>query len=67
VPKAGEILVEVEAISLNYRDAEVADNGMGIIFPFHPRQHPTWREGSLPSVKTSRAFPWPTESSRSAS
>ena len=38
VPKAGEILVEVEAISLNYRDAEVADNGMGInlSFPFTP-------------------------------
>lgn len=37
-PKAGEILVEVEAVSLNYRDAEVADNGMGnaLTFPFTP-------------------------------
>jgi NADPH:quinone reductase-like Zn-dependent oxidoreductase len=38
VPKAGEILVEVEAVSLNYRDGEVADNGMGVslAFPFTP-------------------------------
>jgi NADPH:quinone reductase-like Zn-dependent oxidoreductase len=38
VPKAGEIVVEVEAVSLNYRDAEVADNGMGnaLTFPFTP-------------------------------
>lgn len=38
VPEAGEILVEVEAVSLNFRDGEVADNGMGInlAFPFTP-------------------------------
>lgn len=38
VPKAGEILVEVEAVSLNFRDGEVADNGMGVdlAFPFTP-------------------------------
>jgi len=38
VPKPGEVLVEVEAVSLNYRDAEVADNGMGNVleFPFTP-------------------------------
>jgi NADPH:quinone reductase-like Zn-dependent oxidoreductase len=38
VPKAGEIVVEVDAVSLNYRDAEVADNGMGnaLAFPFTP-------------------------------
>src|ERR1700744_4866412 len=37
-PKAGEIAVAVEAVSLNYRDAEVIDNGMGNIltFPFTP-------------------------------
>ncbi|ABE36853.1 zinc-binding dehydrogenase family protein [Paraburkholderia xenovorans LB400] len=38
VPKAGEIVVEVNAVSLNYRDAEVAENGMGnaLSFPFTP-------------------------------
>jgi NADPH:quinone reductase-like Zn-dependent oxidoreductase len=38
VPKAGEVLVRVEAVSLNYRDAEVVDNGMGaeLTFPFTP-------------------------------
>jgi NADPH:quinone reductase-like Zn-dependent oxidoreductase len=37
-PKAGEVLVQVEAVSLNYRDAEVVDNGMGteLKFPFTP-------------------------------
>ena len=37
-PGIGEILVEVEAVSLNYRDVEVAQNGMGIslTFPFTP-------------------------------
>jgi len=37
-PKAGEIVVEVDAVSLNYRDAEVAENGMGntLNFPFTP-------------------------------
>jgi NADPH:quinone reductase-like Zn-dependent oxidoreductase len=37
-PKAGEILVEVEAVSLNFRDGEVAGNGMGVelAFPFTP-------------------------------
>lgn len=38
VPKAGEVLVKVEAVSLNYRDGEVAQNGMGVplTFPFTP-------------------------------
>ncbi len=38
VPKAGEILVEVEAVSLNYRDLVVAENGMTatLQFPFTP-------------------------------
>jgi NADPH:quinone reductase-like Zn-dependent oxidoreductase len=38
VPKAGEVIVAVDAVSLNYRDAEVADNGMGnsLSFPFTP-------------------------------
>ena len=38
IPKAGEIAVEVDAVSLNYRDAEVVDNGMGntLSFPFTP-------------------------------
>lgn len=38
LPKAGEIAVEVDAVALNYRDAEVADNGMGntLSFPFTP-------------------------------
>ncbi|OTP74377.1 zinc-dependent alcohol dehydrogenase family protein [Caballeronia sordidicola] len=38
VPKPGEMLVQVEAVSLNYRDAEVVDNGMGntLEFPFTP-------------------------------
>jgi NADPH:quinone reductase-like Zn-dependent oxidoreductase len=37
-PASGEILVEVEAVSLNYRDAEVAETGMGVPlrFPFTP-------------------------------
>ena len=37
-PKTGEILVEVDAVSLNYRDGEVVDNGMGmnLTFPFTP-------------------------------
>jgi NADPH:quinone reductase-like Zn-dependent oxidoreductase len=37
-PKAGEIVVEVDAVSLSYRDAEVAENGMGntLNFPFTP-------------------------------
>lgn len=37
-PQAGEVLIQVEAVSLNYRDAEVADNGMGttLAFPFVP-------------------------------
>lgn len=38
VAKAGEVLVRVAAVSLNYRDAEVAENGMGasLQFPFTP-------------------------------
>jgi NADPH:quinone reductase-like Zn-dependent oxidoreductase len=38
VPKPGEIVVEVDAVSLNYRDAEVVENGMGnaLNFPFTP-------------------------------
>ncbi len=38
VPGAGEILIQTEAVSLNYRDAEVVDNGMGnpLTFPFTP-------------------------------
>lgn len=38
VLKAGEVLVKVEAVSLNYRDGEVAENGMGVAlkFPFTP-------------------------------
>jgi NADPH:quinone reductase-like Zn-dependent oxidoreductase len=38
VPKAAEILVEVEAVSLNYRDLVVAEDGMtaDLIFPFTP-------------------------------
>ncbi|PXW24748.1 zinc-dependent alcohol dehydrogenase family protein [Paraburkholderia caballeronis] len=38
VPKAGEILVEIEAVSLNFRDAEIVENGMGVplTFPFTP-------------------------------
>lgn len=37
-PAAGEILVEVEAVSLNFRDGEVAGHGMGVdlVFPFTP-------------------------------
>ncbi len=37
-PKDNEIVIEMEAVSLNYRDAEVADNGMGnpLSFPFTP-------------------------------
>ncbi|WP_330565894.1 NAD(P)-dependent alcohol dehydrogenase [Pseudomonas yamanorum] len=36
--KAVEVLVRVEAVSLNYRDGEVVDNGMGadLTFPFTP-------------------------------
>jgi NADPH:quinone reductase-like Zn-dependent oxidoreductase len=38
VPKPGEVLIEVSAVSLNYRDGEVAENGMGVAltFPFTP-------------------------------
>jgi NADPH:quinone reductase-like Zn-dependent oxidoreductase len=38
VPKAGEIIVQVDAVSLNFRDAEVANHGMGnaLRFPFTP-------------------------------
>jgi len=37
-PEAGEIVIATEAVSLNYRDAEVVDNGMGnaLAFPFTP-------------------------------
>lgn len=37
-PKAGEVLVKVEAVSLNYRDTQVAENGMtaALQFPFTP-------------------------------
>jgi NADPH:quinone reductase-like Zn-dependent oxidoreductase len=37
-PKAGEILVKVSAVSLNYRDKLVIDSGMGLAltFPFVP-------------------------------
>ncbi|WP_244788321.1 zinc-dependent alcohol dehydrogenase family protein [Cupriavidus pauculus] len=37
-PKAGEILVEVDAVSLNYRDQVIAAGGMGanLAFPFTP-------------------------------
>lgn len=37
-PGPGEIVIEVEAVSLNYRDAEVAESGMGnaLSFPFTP-------------------------------
>lgn len=37
-PKAGEILVKVEAVALNYRDTEVVQNGMTaqLVFPFTP-------------------------------
>src|SRR5476651_697898 len=38
VPKAGEILVKIEAVSLNYRDTQVVENGMtaALAFPFTP-------------------------------
>lgn len=38
VAKPGEILVQVDAVSLNFRDAEVAEHGMGVDlkFPFTP-------------------------------
>lgn len=38
VPKAGEILVKIDAVSLNYRDTQVAENGMtaALKFPFTP-------------------------------
>jgi NADPH:quinone reductase-like Zn-dependent oxidoreductase len=37
-PRPGEILVRVEAVALNYRDAEIIDHGMGLAlaFPFTP-------------------------------
>ncbi|MDY7559852.1 NAD(P)-dependent alcohol dehydrogenase [Pseudomonas sp. 10B1] len=37
-PKAGEIVVKIEAVSLNYRDTEVIENGMTaeLVFPFTP-------------------------------
>ncbi|PTT31769.1 NAD(P)-dependent alcohol dehydrogenase [Pseudomonas sp. HMWF021] len=37
-PKAGEILVRIDAVSLNYRDTQVAENGMTatLTFPFTP-------------------------------
>jgi NADPH:quinone reductase-like Zn-dependent oxidoreductase len=37
-PKAGEILVKIEAVSLNYRDTQVVENGMTatLAFPFSP-------------------------------
>jgi len=37
-PKTGEIVIATEAVSLNYRDAEVVDHGMGnpLVFPFTP-------------------------------
>jgi NADPH:quinone reductase-like Zn-dependent oxidoreductase len=37
-PKAGEVLVKVNAASLNYRDRLVIDGGMGLplAFPFTP-------------------------------
>jgi NADPH:quinone reductase-like Zn-dependent oxidoreductase len=37
-PKVGEILVRVEAVSLNYRDTQVIENGMtaALTFPFVP-------------------------------
>ncbi|WP_397453630.1 NAD(P)-dependent alcohol dehydrogenase [Pseudomonas sp. NA-150] len=44
-PKVGEILVEVHAVSLNYRDLVVAENGMtaNIKFPFTPASDMTGR------------------------
>ncbi|MGQ7862971.1 zinc-dependent alcohol dehydrogenase family protein [Pseudomonas yamanorum] len=38
IAKAGEVLVRVEAVSLNYRDGEVVENSMGadLTFPFTP-------------------------------
>ena len=38
VPKPGEVLVKVAAVSLNYRDKLVVDGGMGLplVFPFTP-------------------------------
>ncbi len=38
VPQAGEVLVRVSAVSLNYRDKLVIENGMGLplAFPFTP-------------------------------
>ncbi|MDB6141335.1 MAG: putative Zinc-containing alcohol dehydrogenase [Pseudomonas sp.] len=37
-PKAGEVLVKIEAVSLNYRDTQVVENGMtaSLSFPFTP-------------------------------
>lgn len=48
-PKAGEILVEVEAVSLNYRDLVVAADGMGsdLNFPFTPASDMTGRVVAL--------------------
>jgi NADPH:quinone reductase-like Zn-dependent oxidoreductase len=38
MPKENEVLVEIEAVSLNFRDREVIENGMGVklTFPFTP-------------------------------
>ena len=48
VPKAGEILVEIEAVSLNFRDAEIVENGMGVplTFPFTPASEMGGRGGA---------------------
>jgi NADPH:quinone reductase-like Zn-dependent oxidoreductase len=37
-PGPAEVLVQVDAVALNYRDREVAENGMGVplVFPFVP-------------------------------
>jgi NADPH:quinone reductase-like Zn-dependent oxidoreductase len=48
-PRAGEILVEVEAVALNYRDLVVAADGMGsdLAFPFTPASDMTGRVVAL--------------------
>ena len=50
-PARGEILVKVEAVSLNYRDKLVIETGMGLPLTFPLFPPPTWLERSSSLVR----------------
>lgn len=55
-PGAGEVLVRTTAVSLNFRDKLVLENGMGMPLAFLSCRVPTWPAWSKRSAAASRGL-----------